>query len=103
MKTLLVIAAIVGGLYFYPQINEGSSSACGAVEKRFVREAFSASQGGDLFIGLLMSGASNGALAQAMVKSASPNLPAFLGCLKAYYQLMLDPEPARQAFSQGAR
>lgn len=98
MKTLLVIVILLTGVFFYPQVNEGSSSACAAVEKRFVREAFNTREPGDLLIGLLMSGASNGALAQAMVKSAYPDTPAFLGCLRAYYGLMFDPEPARQAF-----
>jgi len=103
MKLLILIALIFAGMYFYPQINEGTGSTCAALEKRFVRDAFSNEQGGDVFSALLSSGATNGALAASMVKSASPNLPAALGCLQIYYELMFDPEMAKRAFDKDVK
>ena len=103
MKLLILIALIFAGLYFYPQINEGTDSNCAALEKRFVRDAFSKEEGGDIFSALLSSGATNGALAASMVKSASPNLPATMGCLRIYYELMFDPEMAKRAFDEGVK
>lgn len=100
MKLIILIALIFGGLYFYPQFNEGTESSCGALEKRFVRDAFSGEQGGDIFSALLSSGASDGALAASMVKTASPNLPPALGCLKIYYELMFDPDMAKRAMEK---
>ena len=97
MKLIILIALIMSGLYFYPQFNEGTQSSCGALEKRFVREAFGGEKGGDVFSALLSSGATNGALAASMVKTASPNLPAPLGCVKIYYELMVDPDMAKRA------
>jgi hypothetical protein len=103
LKIIIVIVAIFAGLYFYPQVNEGSASTCGAVEKRFVRAAFQGNEGADVLMALLFSGASNGALAQAMVKSASPNMPAALSCLRLYYELMFNPDLARDAFRDNPR
>lgn len=100
MKLLILVAVILAGVYFYPQFNESTGSPCGATEKRFVRDAFRGSEGGDIFAALLASGASNGALAASMIKSAYPNLPASLGCLRIYYELMLNPAMAREAFNR---
>ena len=103
MKIIIILAVILGGLYFYPQVNEDTSSTCGALEKRFVRDAFSGQDGGDVFSALLSSGASNGALAASMVKTASPNLPASLGCVQIYYELMFDPEMAKRAIDKDVK
>ena len=97
MKLLIALLLVLATAYFYPQFNEDTGSVCGAVEKRFVRDAFSGSTGTDLFAALLASGASDGALASAMIKTAYPNLPATLGCLRMYYELMLDPDVAKNA------
>lgn len=98
MKILIVVVLVAAAAYFYPQFNEGVSSPCGAVEKRFVRDAFAGSDGGDIFAALLSSGATDGALAASMIKSAYPNLPAAVGCLRAYYELMANPDLARTSF-----
>ncbi|MCD8505080.1 MAG: hypothetical protein LRY53_09090 [Burkholderiaceae bacterium] len=103
MKILIVVLLVTAAAYFYPQLNEGVSSPCGAVEKRFVRDAFAGSDGGDIFAALLSSGATNGALAAAMIKSAYPNLPATLGCLRTYYELMADPDLARTTFDSKSK
>lgn len=103
MKFLIGGALVLAGAYFYPQFNEGTGSPCGAVEKRFVRDAFSGSDGGDIFAALLASGATDGALAASMIKSEYPNLPAALGCLRVYYELMADPSMAKTAFEGGVK
>jgi hypothetical protein len=95
MKLIILIALVIAAAYFYPQINEDSDSPCAALEKRFVRDAFTGSDGGDLWAALLSSGVTNGAIAASMVKSTSPNLPAALGCMRSYYELMFNPELAR--------
>lgn len=103
MKLLIALALVLAGIYFYPQMNEGTSSPCAAVEKRFVRDAFSESDGGDVFAALLASGVTNGALAASMVKSVYPNIPATLGCLRTYYELMFDPDLAGAAFDRSIK
>ena len=103
MKYLVIVALVLASAYFYPQFNESTGSPCGAVEKRFVRDAFGGSDGGDMFAALLSSGATDGALAASMIKSAYPNLPAALGCLRAYYELMADPSMAKSAFEGSAK
>lgn len=102
MKILVVAILVLAGAYFYPQFNEDTGSPCGAVEKRFVRDAFSGSDSGDIFAALVSSGATDGALAASMIKSAHPNLPATLGCLRVYYELMGDPSLAKNAFDRNA-
>lgn len=103
MKLLIAVVVVLAGTYFYPQLNENTGSPCGAVEKRFVRDAFSGSDGGDIFAALLASGATDGALAASMVKSAYPNLPATFGCLRVYYELMLNPDMAKKALEREAK
>lgn len=103
MKLLIAALLVLAGVYFYPQFNENTATSCGAVEKRFVRDAFSGSQGGDIFAALLASGATDGALAASMVKSAYPNLPATLGCLRVYYELMIDPGMAKSALERQSK
>lgn len=103
MKFLVIVALVLVGAYFYPQFNESTGSPCGAVEKRFVRDAFSGSDEGDMFAALLSSGATGGTLAASMIKSEYPNLPASLGCLRVYYELMADPSMAKSAFEGGAK
>lgn len=98
MKLLMVVVILLGGFYFYPQINEDTSSPCGALEKRYIRTAFSGSDGGKVLGALFTAGGSDGDLAASAVKTASPNLPAPIGCLKFYYQLMLDPNMAKSIF-----
>lgn len=99
MKLLILIVVALAGLYFYPQINEDTSSPCGALEKRYIRTAFSGSDGSKVLGALFTAGSGSGDLAASAVKTASPNLPAPIGCLKFYYQLMLDPDMAKSVFS----
>jgi hypothetical protein len=61
MRLIIALAMVLEGIYFYPQMNEATSSPCAAVEKRFVRDAFTESDGG-CFAALLASGITNGAL-----------------------------------------
>lgn len=75
MEIRIAVLLVSASAYFYPQLNEDTGSACGAIEKRFVKDAFSGSGGGDIFSALLASSASDGALAASMVKSAHLNLP----------------------------
>ena len=96
MKVLSALLIVAAGVFFYPQINESSSSVCAAVEKRFARDAFTDATGADVFMAMLISGASDGALARSLVKAQSPNLPASLSCMTFYYRLMLDPSIAKQ-------
>lgn len=103
MKLLILVAILLGGLYYYPQINEDTGSPCGALEKRYIRTAFSGSDGGKVLGALFTSGSSDGDLAASAVKTASPNLPAPLGCLKFYYQLMFDPDMAKSVFGQATK
>ncbi len=102
MKTLIIALLVLAGVYFYPQLNEDMGSPCGAVEKRFVRDAFRGSDTSDVLAALLASGATDGALAASMVKTAYPNLPATLGCLRVYYELMVDPNMAKETFNRKA-
>jgi hypothetical protein len=103
MKLIIALAMVLAGIYFYPQINEATSSPCAAAEKRFVRDAFTGSDGGGVFAALLASGVTNGALAASMVKSVYPNIPAPLGCLRTYYELMFDPDLARTTFNRSIK
>lgn len=103
MKLLIALILGLGAVYFYPQINEDTGSPCGALEKRFVRDAFRGSGQADLFGALLASGTTNGALAASLVKSAHPNVPAVFGCLRSYYGLMMDPESARAMVDRYAK
>jgi hypothetical protein len=92
MKKVVVIALLLMGIFFYPQINEGSGSPCAATEKRFARSVVDQKSGGSIFGLILLSGISNGALAAEAAKNQYPNIPASLGCVVLYYRIMADPD-----------
>jgi len=92
MKTVVLIALLLMGVFFYPQINEGSGSPCAATEKRFARSVIDHKNGGSIFGLILLSGISNGALAAEAAKNQYPNIPASLGCVVLYYRIMADPD-----------
>jgi hypothetical protein len=96
MKWLIVLVLVLGGLFYYPQLNESTSTACAATEKRFAWSAFEPKDGGAMLGALLASGVSNGALAGVFVKSHYPNLPVAVGCSVVYYQIMVDPDLSKR-------
>jgi hypothetical protein len=97
MKILIVVLLVLAGAYFYPQINEDAGSACAATEKRFARSAFDSKDGGSILGAILVSGISNGAIASEAVKAKYPDLPAPVGCAVTYYQMMANPNMAKEA------
>lgn len=93
MKYFIILVLFVLGLLFYPQIQEGTNSSCAALERRAVA-AVGKNDEGTVFLGLLLKGVSNGALAQEAIKSKYPNLPPIIGCSISYYDVVLNPEKA---------
>jgi hypothetical protein len=100
VKWIILIVLVLVGVYFYPQLNEGTSSACGALEKRYIRTASSGSDAGKVVGALFTSGNNSGDLAASFVKTKQPNLPAPLGCAMYYYQIMFDPDVAKLDFTE---
>jgi diphthamide synthase (EF-2-diphthine--ammonia ligase) len=97
MKWLIILVVLLVAFFFYPQLNESASTSCAATEKRFARAAFDPKDGGSVLGALLVSGVSNGALASEFAKNRYPNIPATVGCVVVYYQMMVDPEMPKRA------
>ena len=57
---------------------------------------------GRAFLSTLVSGLSDGAIAAAVVKQQHPNLPAAVGCVVAYWRMVIDPSSVETIMRQAA-
>ena len=91
MKLFFIFGLIILGGLFYPQINEGTSSSCAALERKVVR-LLTQNKEGSAFTSLILKGFLKGAFAQKLIKSKYPNLPSTIGCSIFYYYVILNPD-----------
>jgi hypothetical protein len=98
LGVLFVLAVGVG----YPLINEGTTSACSALERRLITSLPTTSP--DLstvvVLGSLQKSLSNGSFTTTMVKQRSPNVPPFVSCGLAYWQITVDPGKAQAMINE---
>ncbi len=92
MKYILLLAAIVIGAYFYPQIIESKGGPCQAFEARISDEIGTQNPNAGLVAGLV-SGLSDGEFGRRISTREYPGLPTSLACVRAYYTL--DPKDIR--------
>jgi hypothetical protein len=99
---LLVVLVVVAAGIGYPLVNEETTSACSALERRLIvaLPADPADLSGALVLGSLQKSLSDGSFAAAMVKRHSPNLPPFVSCDFAYWRVTLDPGQAKAMISE---
>lgn len=94
---LLLAAAVAGGVFYgYPLWNERASSACQAMEQRFLTMATESnpirpSRVMELAVMRRLEPLSGGAMAAAQAKQHYPQLPAELGCAAGYWASIINP------------
>jgi hypothetical protein len=97
-SVLLVLAVGIG----YPLVNEDTTSACNALERRLITSLPTASP--DLstvvVLGSLQKSLSDGSFTTTMVKQRSPNVPPFVSCGLAYWQITVDPGKAQAMINE---
>ena len=94
-----ILVGLLALLLIYPLINEETSSACHAVEKRTITEIARTSGKQDMGAAFMLGLAgevSNGVFASGAVKTMYPNIPPVVGCFAVYYQMTFDPAYTRQ-------
>ena len=92
MKYLALLAAILIGTYFYPQIAESTGGPCQALEAKFVNELRGENSEAGLLAGLV-SGISNGEFGKQLAAREYPDLPVTIACVRGYYTI--DPREVR--------
>jgi len=92
MKYIIILAIIVIGGYFYPQIAESTGGPCQALEAKVVNEIRGQDENAGLIAGVI-SGVSNGALGKQIAANEYPSLPLSLACVRGYYTI--DPRDLR--------
>jgi len=109
MKLLVLLIVLAGvGIYFYPQVNEQAGSPCAALEKKIsaiVQAQLRALPAGSdprlaAALNAVRNAAPLGGLADAYVRERFPALPREIGCVGAYWKLMLDSNVTK--FASGA-
>ena len=109
MKLLILLIVLAGvGIYFYPGLNEHADGPCLALEKRvgrMVQEQIGAlPPGSDPRLLAALTAVRNalpiGGVADAYVLDRFPALPPNIGCVGAYWKLLLDPNVTK--FTSGA-
>ncbi|MEX0968840.1 MAG: hypothetical protein WD046_00190 [Paracoccaceae bacterium] len=94
LKLVLFVGVVGAAAYLIPQLYEGTSNACTAIEAKVMRLAAAEAGSSDVRAAMALAARlSNGDLARAAVDSEYPNLPTGLGCVVGYYDL--DPEALR--------
>ena len=86
MKYLALLAAIVIGAYFYPQIAESKGGPCQAFEAKLSGDIGQQDANAGLIAGLV-SGVTDGELGKRIATREYPDLPVSLACVRAYYTL----------------
>ena len=86
MKYVLLLALVIVGGYFYPQIAESKGGPCQAFEAKITNEIDGKNTTARLLAGLV-SGVSNGDLGRKIATREYQDLPAPLACVRAYYTL----------------
>ncbi len=83
-KLLIALAVVAGGIYFVPQLLEGTGSPCAAVEMRAVRAS---TKPGQTTPGLAIGffALSDGRMASVMMRQELPGLPPPLACAVTYW------------------
>jgi len=92
MKYIIILALILVGTYFYPQIAESTGGPCQALEAKVVNEIRGEDSNAGLLAGLV-SGVSNGELGKQIAAREYPDLPVTLACVRGYYTI--DPREIR--------
>jgi len=92
MKYLLILAIIIVGGYFYPQIAESKGGPCQAFEAKIADEIGGQDPNAGL-LASLVSGLSNGDLGRQIATREYQSIPASFACIRAYYTL--DPKDIR--------
>ncbi len=87
LKYILGLAAILAGLYFYPQIASSTGGPCAALETKMIAELPAPVNGNSPFaiFADVMTNFTQGEVGEAMVANKYPNLPEPLGCVIGYY------------------
>jgi hypothetical protein len=106
MKILLVgifLFAVIG--IGYPLVNEETSNACSALERRLITTLSTRdrSSSAAIVLGSLQSAFSNGSLVRSMVKQRSPNVPPLLTCGLAYWRVLFDPDATESMIDELAK
>jgi hypothetical protein len=87
MFKFLVFVALVGaGGYFFPQVYEGTSNACTAIEAKAIRAMAVSDPAGATAI-QMAARLSDGQLGRAAASDEYPDLPAGLACVAGYYNM----------------
>ncbi len=109
MKILILLIPLLGvGIYVYPGLTEHTDGPCSALEKRIgvlvEEQLHSARPAADprlaAALNAVHSALPTGGLAYSYVHERFPALPPEIGCVGAYWKLMLDPNVTK--FSSGA-
>lgn len=88
-KFIIFVAVFGTAGFLFPQLYEGTSDACTAIEAKAVR-ALNVTEP-EAAAGLrIASRLSNGELARAKVAEDYPSLPGGLGCVVGYYDFDMD-------------
>jgi hypothetical protein len=90
MRVVIVIVLLVVAFFGLPLLAEGTGSPCDAVERK-VLGATNEGGFGSMFLGVLQSSLSRGALVTAYVAAQYPNDPPALICTGLYWRALLDP------------
>lgn len=89
MKYVLLLAIVMVGGYYYPQIAESKGGPCQAFEAKIANDV----EGQGTNAGLLarmVSGISNGDLGRRIATREYQSIPDSLACVRAYYTLSAD-------------
>lgn len=84
---MLLVAA------FYPMINEGTSSSCAALERRFIAVAIAdrpPEEAVAIKLAKKLLDLGKGKLAREMVRRDNPDVPAILTCYQWYWHSLFD-------------
>lgn len=98
---MLLAAVVAGGVFYgYPIVNEHVSTACEAVEQRFITMASSdvpadGPRTMEMTMMRKLEPISGGAFAAAEAKAHYPQLPPEMGCATTYWASILDPRVRR--------
>ena len=104
MKLLFLLVILVGGAWFGPQLMEGASAPCPALEMRVATllkqeaatlpPAITNDPRLAGFMGLLTgaAGMARGVVAEAYIRDQFPALPPGPGCVAAWWKLLVDPD-----------
>jgi hypothetical protein len=109
MKILILLIVLAGaGIFFYPRVAEHTDNACTALELRIAAvvqdQLKTLPAGADprlaAALNAVRTAAPIGGLADAYVHDRFPALPPEIGCVGAYWKLMLDSNVTK--FTAGA-